>query len=79
MNNQPDKDKKLELDDNSNNILDSEISVPPPPGFNPPLPPPPPGFTPPLPPPPPGFTPPKKELSDSNFPSVDIQSNISIE
>jgi hypothetical protein len=90
MNNQSDKDKKLELDDNSNNILDSEISVPPPPGFNPPLPPPPPGFTPPLPqpppgftpplpPPPPGFTPPKKELSDSNFPSVDIQSNIIIE
>ncbi len=73
VNNQSDKDKKLELDDNLNNILDSEVSVPPPPGFAP-LPPLPPGFAPPLPPPPPGFTPPKKELSDSNSPPVDLQS-----
>ncbi|MBT6874182.1 MAG: hypothetical protein HOA28_02990, partial [Euryarchaeota archaeon] len=62
VNNQPDKDKKLELDDNLNNVLDSEISIPPPPGFAP------------LPPPPPGFIPPKKELSNSNFSPGDIQS-----
>jgi hypothetical protein len=70
VNNESDKDKKLELDDNLNNLLDSEISVPPPPGFAPP-PPPPPGFAPP---PPPGFAPPKTELSDSNSSSADSQS-----
>ena len=78
VNNESDKDKKLELDDNLNNLLDSEISVPPPPGFAPP-PPPPPGFVPPpppgfAPPPPPGFAPPKTELSDSNSSSADSQS-----